>query len=117
MSAICQKVEGLPLGLELAASWLRVMTATQIADQMTRSLDFLTTPMRDVPERHRSIRAVFEQSWPVLPADEQAALMRLGLFRGGFDFEAAECVAGASLPLLANLVDKIHAARSRERAL
>jgi predicted ATPase/DNA-binding CsgD family transcriptional regulator len=106
VQAICQQVEGMPLGLELASSWLRVMSCRQIAAQMASSLDFLTTPLRNVPERHRSLRAVFEQSWSLLSGDEQAALMKLSVFRGGFDREAAERVAGASLPLLAGLADK-----------
>ncbi len=106
VKAICQQVEGMPLGIELAASWLRVMTCQQIAAQMARSLAFLTTPLRNIPERHRSIRAVFEQSWNMLSVNEQAVLMRLSVFRGGFDLEASEAVAGASLITLASLADK-----------
>ena len=104
--AICQRVEGMPLGLELAASWLRAMTCQQIAAQMDSSLDFLRTPLRNVPERHRSLRVMFEQSWRLLSADEQAVLMKLTVFRGGFGLEAAEAVAGASLSILAGLADK-----------
>jgi predicted ATPase/DNA-binding CsgD family transcriptional regulator len=104
--AICQQVEGMPLALELAASWLRVMPPNQIAAQLERSLDFLTTPLRNVPERHRSLRAVFDYSWELLSVVERAVLMRLSIFRSGFDLTAAEEVAGASLPVLAALVDK-----------
>ena len=103
---ICQQVEGMPLGLELAASWLRAMTCEQIAARMGESVNFLTTPLRNIPERHRSLRTVFEQSWKLLSADEQAALMRLSVFRGGFDAESAEQVAEATLLLLASLTDK-----------
>ena len=106
VKTICQRVEGMPLGLELAASWLRAMTCRQIAAQMVDIPDFLTTPIRNVPERHRSLRAVFEQSWKLLSAHEQEVLMKLSVFRGGFDLEAAEPIAGASLSLLAGLVDK-----------
>src|SRR5207247_2625355 len=106
VTIICQRLEGMPLGLELAATWLRVMTCEQIAAQMESGLDFLTTPLRNIPERHRSLRVVFEQSWALLSGDEQAVLMKLSIFRGGFDREAAEQVAGASLSLLASLVDK-----------
>ncbi len=106
VKTICQHLEGMPLGLELAASWLRVMSCQQIAVQMTGSFDFLTTPLRNVPERHRSLRAVFEHSWILLSAAEKDVLMRLSIFRGGFDLEAAEQVAGASLSLLAGLADK-----------
>ncbi len=106
VKTICQRVEGMPLGLELAASWLRAMTCQQIAAHMESSLDFLATPLRNVPERHRSLRAMFEQSWRLLSADEQAILMKLTVFRGGFDLEAAEAVARASLTMLASLGDK-----------
>lgn len=106
VTTICQQVEGLPLGLELAASWLRAMSCTQIATYMQGNLNFLTTTVRNIPERHRSLTNVFEQSWLMLSGDEQAVLMRLSVFRGGFDLEAAEQVAGATLPLLASLVDK-----------
>ncbi|MEO8394156.1 MAG: hypothetical protein ABI700_14295, partial [Chloroflexota bacterium] len=104
--AICQQVEGMPLGLELAATWLRAMSCSQIATQMQHQLDFLTTPLRNVPERHRSLRTVFEQSWSLLSEQEQDVLMRVSVFRGGFDLEAAAQVAEATPSLLAGLVDK-----------
>lgn len=104
--AICRQVEGMPLGLELAASWLRAMSCQQIAARLASSFDFLTTPLRNMPERHRSLRTIFEKTWSLLAADEQAVLMRLALFHGGFDVEAAVAVAGATWPVLAGLVDK-----------
>ncbi len=103
---ICQHVEGMPLALELAATWLRVMPCYQIALQTDRSLDLLTTPLRNVPDRHRSLRAVFDRSWNLLSDVESSVLARLSVFRGGFDLDAAEQVSGASLPLLAGLADK-----------
>jgi len=103
---ICQKVEGMPLGLELAATWLRAMSPQQIAAHMEANLGFLTTPLRNVAERHRSLYRVFEQSWKLLSTDEQNVLMRLSVFRGGFDLEAAEQIARASLETLAGLADK-----------
>ena len=106
VKAICQLVEGMPLGLELAATWLRAMTCAQIAARMSATLDFLVTPLRNVPERHRSLHLVFEQSWNLLSSIENNVLMRLSVFQGGFDLEAAEQVAGASLHILANLIDK-----------
>jgi predicted ATPase/DNA-binding XRE family transcriptional regulator len=104
--AICRVVEGMPLGIELAASWLRLMPCRQIAGQIERGLDFLSTPLRNVPERHRSLRAVFDHSWRLLSETEQAVLAKLSIFRGSFDLESAEAVAGASLPVLASLADK-----------
>jgi predicted ATPase/DNA-binding XRE family transcriptional regulator len=103
---ISRRVEGLPLAIELATGWLRAMPCEQIAEQIERDLDFLTTSVRNVPERHRSLRAVFDRSWRLLSEAEQQALMSLSVFRGGFEAEAAKDVAGASLPLLAGLIDK-----------
>jgi predicted ATPase/DNA-binding CsgD family transcriptional regulator len=104
--AICQWVEGMPLAIELAATWLRAMSCQHIAVHLGDSSDFLTTSLRNVPERHRSMRAVFEQSWNLLSTAEQHVLMYLSVFRGGFDHQAAEQVTGAALPVLASLVDK-----------
>ena len=103
---ICQVAEGLPLALELAASWLKGLSAEQIASKMQHNLDFLTTTVRNVEERHRSMRAVFDQSWKLLPEDERRTFARLSVFRGGFDHEAAERVAGADFPMLITLVEK-----------
>jgi DNA-binding SARP family transcriptional activator len=64
---ICQLVEGMPLGLELAASWVRTMSCAEIAQQIQSDLDFLETSRRNMPERHRSIRALFEQAGVRLP--------------------------------------------------
>ncbi len=106
VKTICQQVEGMPLGLELAATWLRAMSCREIAAQMAGSMDFLMTPLRNVPERHRSLRAVFNQSWQLLSETERSVWMKLSIFHSGFDRESAEYVAGAPLYLLADLVDK-----------
>ncbi|KAA3644846.1 MAG: hypothetical protein DWQ07_15705 [Chloroflexi bacterium] len=103
---ICQMVEGSPLALQLAASWLRVLTSSEIKKEIRRSLDFLEASTRDMPERHRSIRAVFDPSWELLEEAERETLKRLSVFRGGFQRKAAKAVAQASLRVLANLVDK-----------
>ena len=103
---ICHLVEGSPLALELAANWLRVLTCPEIAAEIQRSFDFLTATTRDFPERHRSMRAVFDPSWKMLEPNEQAALERLSVFRGDFERSAAEAVAKASVHVLAGLVDK-----------
>lgn len=106
VARICQLVEGSPLGLELAASWLRTMTVPEIAREIERSIDFLTTRARDMPQRHRSMRAVFDYSWDLLSERERLVMMQLSVFRGGFTREAAEEVAGATLLDLSALVQK-----------
>jgi predicted ATPase len=103
---ICRLVEGMPLGIELAAAWLKILSCDQIARQIEHDLDFLATSFRNVPVRHRSMRAVFEHSWDMLSEAEQAVLRRLSVFQGGFQPAAAAQVAGASLPGLAALVEK-----------
>lgn len=103
---ICQLLDGLPLGIELAATWVRVISVKEIAHEIEHSMDFLTTTMRDIPERHRSLRAVFDYSWGLLSGNEKSAMMRLSVFRGGFTRFAAEEVADAALPILTSLVEK-----------
>ena len=106
VTRICQLVEGMPLALELAAGWTKILSCAEIADEIQRGLDFLTTNKRNMPERHQSMQAVFEQSWQLLTEDERRAFLQLSVFRGGFRREAAEQVAGAALTTLAGLVDK-----------
>ncbi|MBI1278810.1 MAG: tetratricopeptide repeat protein [Anaerolineaceae bacterium] len=103
---ICNMTAGLPLAIELAASWLKGLSATQIAHEIQRSLSFLSTTTRNVEERHRSMRAVFDHSWKLLPKNERQILARLSLFVGGFDAEAALSVAGADFSDLSGLVEK-----------
>lgn len=106
ISRICWLVDGFPLGLELAAAWARILSCEEIAAEIERGLDFLQTPFKNVVERHQSLRAAFEYAWSFLSATGQQALMRLAVFRGGFDREASGHVADAGLPILAELADK-----------
>ena len=94
---ICQLVDGSPLGISLAAAWVRRRSLTQIIDSIKQSLDFLSTRLRDVEPRHRSMRAVFETSWQLLEAEEQTVLAALAVFPTSFSAEAAAEVAGACL--------------------
>jgi predicted ATPase/DNA-binding CsgD family transcriptional regulator len=103
---ICRLVGGMPLALELSASWVRVLSCEQIAAEIERSLDILETGARDVELRHRTVRATLDQSWNLLADAERDVLQRLSVFRGSFTREAAEYVAGASLRMLSALVDK-----------
>lgn len=91
---ICQLLEGMPLGIELAAAAVRSYPCQQIAAQIAHDLDFLATSMRDVPARHRSIRAVFDHSWRLLTSQEQAVFGQLSVFQGDFTSAAAQAVIG-----------------------
>jgi predicted ATPase/DNA-binding SARP family transcriptional activator/Tfp pilus assembly protein PilF len=103
---ICQLVEGMPLGIELAAAWMRALSGREIAGEIEKGLDFLATWQRDLPERHRSLRAAFEHSWNLLSESEKVIFRQLSVFQGGFRRPAAAQVAGASLPNLLALLDK-----------
>lgn len=103
---ICRLVTGSPLGIELAAPWVKMMTCAEIATEIQNSIDFLASSSRNVSERHRSIRACFEYSWTLLSPKERDVYARLAVFQGSFTREAAADVAGAKLPFLMALVDK-----------
>jgi predicted ATPase len=109
---ICRLVDGMPLGLVLAASWVGVLPVKDIAEEIQRSADFLETELRDVPPRQRSIRAVFDQSWNLLSEEERSVFSKLSIFRGGFTRDAALAVAAARLPILAALLHKSLLSRS-----
>lgn len=103
---ICRLVDGLPLGIALAAAWVRRRSLAQIIEAIGGSLDFLSTRLRDLEPRHRSIRAVFETSWEMLDAEEQAILAALAVFPASFSADAARAVAGAHLDDLDWLCEK-----------
>jgi predicted ATPase/Flp pilus assembly protein TadD len=104
IAAICRVLEGFPLAIEMAVAWLRVMSVPQIANQLQQGIDLLVSSIRDIPERHRSIRACFEISWNLLSDQEREVFQRLSVFKGGFDLAAATSVAGASSQVLNRLV-------------
>jgi len=115
VARLCQLVEGLPLAVLLASSWVRMLAPAEIAEQLAaRSLDFLDTGWRDVPPRQRSMRAVLNHSWSLLAEREREILSALSAFRGGFLSEAGEEVAGASLVDLAALLDRSLLQRTAE---
>ncbi len=103
---ICQLIEGIPLGIELAAAWIRLLTLAEIASEIEQNLDFLTSSLRNTALRHRSLRAVFNYSWELLSQSEQEVFRRLSIFRSGFTRSAAAHITGANLQSLRGLVDK-----------
>lgn len=107
-------VNGLPLGIELAATWVRVLSCNEIVHEIEHNMRFLEaeTTVIDVSERHQSLWAVFTYSWDLLSDAEKAVLRKLSVLRGGFDRRAAEEIAGASLGLLASFVDNSLVRRS-----
>lgn len=103
---LCRLLDGVPLGLELAAHWVAHYRVDEIAGAVCDNIGFLATNRREYPERHRSLRAVFGYSWQLLPVEEQHALARLSVFRDSFTRDAAQTVAETNVGVLAALVDK-----------
>ncbi|MBI5304765.1 MAG: tetratricopeptide repeat protein [Chloroflexi bacterium] len=91
---ICRLVQGMPLGILLAAAWMRMLSPAEIATQLAaHKLDFLEVEWHSLPERQRSMRVVFDYSWRLLSERERQILMALAVFRGGFTYAAAQSVA------------------------
>ena len=107
---ICEAVDDLPLAVELAAARVRVLSPAEIAERLQAALALLVEGARDRPERQRTLRATIDWSADLLPPAARALLSRLGVFRGGFDLEAAEWIdddqdATNTLELLTALSD------------
>ena len=103
---ICCLVEGMPLALELAAAWTDMLPLSEIAVEIRRSFDFIATEFRDIPSRHRSVKAVMDGSWERLQQEGQNLFSQLSVFLGGFTREAAAVITGATIQSLSYLVDK-----------
>ena len=103
---ICRLVDGMPLGIEMAAAWAGHLSPQEIASAIQTNLGSLATSYRNVPERHHSLRAAFDHSWSLLVESERGALRRASIFRGGFTARAAASAAGVSVQALGALLDK-----------
>jgi len=109
---ICERLDGLPLAIELAAAIVRVLSPAAMLDRLEDSLELLTSLDRDLPARHRALAATFAWSHELLTAEEQMLFRRLAVFRGGFTMEAAEAIcAGIELEQarIIDLVDSLAA--------
>jgi len=114
---ICRLVDGLPLAIELAAAWVRVMSCEEIHADLAMSFDILSSTSPDMPERHRSLRVAFNASWKRLSRVEQDAVASLSVLRSDFDRETAQAVAGADVALLRVLLDKSLLTRANSQFL
>lgn len=106
MTRICRAVGGMPLAIELAASWIEVLSVEEIAAEIERGLDLLETRAHGVPDRQRSLRTVCDYSWNFLSRPEQLAMQRLSVFHGGFERAAAEAIAEVTIFTLMALTSK-----------
>jgi len=106
VAQICRLTAGMPLAIELAASWSRALSCAELVQELEHSVAFLSAAARDGPDRHRSLAAVFEHSWRRLAGDEQRALRQIAVFGGGFRRDAAREICGTRLETLIELVDR-----------
>lgn len=104
--ALCRLLEGMPLALELAAAWARTHSCVEILLEIRANLDFLATDLRDIPARHRSLRAAFDHSWRLLDHADAIVLQRLVLLPAGFHATFARQITQATPAALMRLVDK-----------
>ncbi|MFN8443579.1 MAG: BTAD domain-containing putative transcriptional regulator [Caldilineaceae bacterium] len=100
---ICQRVDGVPLAIELVTTWLRDYDCADLAAALAQGQSLLTTTQQDLPARHRSMEAVFTHSWQLLSASEQRILSQLALCPGLFSIRAAMAISAASLLDLTHL--------------
>ena len=106
VARLCRRLEGLPLAIELAATWVRALTPAELAADVDRALELLTLTTRDMPARHQSMRAALDHSWQLLDDNERCTLARLSVFRGGCEREAVQSITGATLLTIMALIDK-----------
>lgn len=109
---VCRALGGMPLAIEMAAGWLRVMDLAEVATELESGIDLLHGGPPNAPERHQDLRTVFAASWDRSSPAERRALVGLSVFRGGFDRKAAREVTGAGVPMLLALMN--HAFLTRE---
>lgn len=102
---ICQTVGGVPLAIEMIASWTRVLPVSELADELAIDSQVLVSERRDLPLRHQSMKAVFDGSWRMLSDAQQEIFSALARLRGPFDRHAAKSIANASLKDIGNLVN------------
>jgi len=103
---ICHLVEGHPLAIQLASSRVAILSPTDIVEELRKNLDFLSTMAHDIPQRHRTMRMIFEQTWESLTNNEQQTLLYLANFEGGFRWQAVQYITGANLTTLVDLTNK-----------
>jgi serine/threonine-protein kinase PknK len=113
VAAVCRRVDGIPLAIELAAARMRSLSATDIAARLDQRFQLLTRGRRTAPHRHKTLRATFDWSFELLTDAERAVLRRLSVFAGTFGLDAAETVGAGDhiesahvLDVVASLVDK-----------
>jgi predicted ATPase/DNA-binding SARP family transcriptional activator/predicted negative regulator of RcsB-dependent stress response len=94
VAALCRKLEGMPLAIEMAAAWVKTIPPARMLERLETQLDMLVSRRRDLPPRHQSLRATIEYSYDLLAPELRKDFARLSVFRGGWTLDAAEAVCG-----------------------
>ncbi|MEM7118185.1 MAG: tetratricopeptide repeat protein, partial [Chloroflexota bacterium] len=105
VNRICQLLAGMPLAIELAATWIDTLSLADIVAELQDGLDILTADLHNIPDRHRNIEAVFEATWQRLPTTSQQRFNALTIFQGGFTLAAAKTVTDVTVRELAHFVN------------
>jgi predicted ATPase len=107
IAEICRRLDGLPLAIELAAAWVRLLPPQALLTRLSHPLSVLTGGARDLPERQRTLRNTLDWSFSLLSPAEQALFQCLGVFPDGFDLDAAEAVCDGPGPTAGNTIDTL----------
>lgn len=106
IAQICRHVQGMPLAIELAAAWIEALPLEEIHEEIKKDLNFLRSELHDVPDRQRSLRAIFDSSWAKLSKPTRSTIKALSVFRSIFRREAAQSISGMSAKTLLELTNK-----------
>ncbi|MEQ8676677.1 MAG: tetratricopeptide repeat protein [Aggregatilineales bacterium] len=106
IARFCKIVGGMPLAIEIGTALLPVISCEHLTQEIEKNLDLLDSPLQNIPERHQSLRAVFDHSWGLLAPKEQSTLTRLSVFRGTFSLDAAQQIASTNVTALHKLVSQ-----------
>ncbi len=119
VGAVCERLDRLPLAIELAAARTRVLSPEEILSRLERRLPVLASGPRDAPRRQRTLQTTIDWSYELLAEEEQRLLARLSVFAGGCTLQATEAVCGSKLDTLQGLVDRslVRAGGGRYRML
>jgi predicted ATPase/class 3 adenylate cyclase/Tfp pilus assembly protein PilF len=109
VAQLCRALEGVPLAIELAAARAAVLTPRQMQQRLGQRLDFLSGGRRDLPERHRSLRAAIAWSYELLALPLRRVFARLSIFRGGWSLESAQAIAAEAQDDALDLLTELRA--------
>lgn len=106
VAELCRILEGVPLAIRLAAVWCDLLSVNELLDEIRQNINMLQTNLTEIPEKHRSMQALFDSIWSQMTTTEQQAFTRLAIFQGGFTRHAAQQIMNVPPLVLKSLLDK-----------